>query len=206
MKNTWLFVWLILLVLQFITYLLDKQWARKVAEVDLELLELARTTNAEWQNLLPIGEAYTPPAEGEILFARESLFMQLRELETYYRSIGAEMEVTDILKKWYSINESQFDGLDFHEYLKVIEHLMNALRHGQEDCLVERIQLFPDIKSDYPSIVIEMEGMPSVMGRSFMNAVVDARSLGVVGIDLNKSADEGAWWMLGSCRYDPEAF
>ncbi|MEX0322540.1 MAG: hypothetical protein AB3N63_10305 [Puniceicoccaceae bacterium] len=205
MKNIWFVLWLILLLLQLITYWLGKQLSNPVTEVDRELLELAQATNEEWQLLLPAESSTgTPPDEG-MMFARESLLMEMRKLESELQDKEAKVDVSEILAKWYSVREDNLNRAEFLGYLDGVCLWLGRLSQLDEDCRIERIYLLPDGLSQYPVLTLEMTGPPSLMGRRLSEAVEEVPGLRVVELDLNKTVTGESWWMLGSCRYDREA-
>ncbi len=204
MRNLWVFLWLILMVLQLITYWLGSRWATGDQEVAPGLLALAQETNRVWEDYLPQQAIPENTSADEGIFERESLLMELRRMEESLKGSGADVDLTADLEKWFSISEHSLNQIEYIHYLRGVRWWMKSVFSGDQGCRIGRICLYPDGVSQFPCLVVELTGSPSSMGRCLKRANGSTRGWRLVELDLNKTATGESWWMLGSCRYVDE--
>jgi hypothetical protein len=167
-----------------------------------ELLDLIRLTNRQWENLLDPAPCPDDPAtHEERLLKRESIILQLRDMETALAGSGSQIAVVDDLQKWLEGRIDDVAGCPVQEYLRNLLNWISPYAAQEPPCVLQRLSLHPDSKSRFPSLAFELAGEPADMGRSVMTFENSLPAWRLNEMDLYRPEDKGSWWMRGSMSF-----
>ncbi len=205
MNRIWLFLWIVLLICQVVTVWISRQI---VSEVDLpsgylnyEIIDLANRTNQLWPKEEKNGSeliSNTDTSRNESLLARESLILLLQSLESELVLQGAELEVVEELQAYLVTLDGTESIFILNTYIQGIIDWIKPYAELTSDCLLERVNLHPNSRSDLPALAFEMSGVPFSMGEQLLNSVSDTGIWQLDELDLLMPMQQNQCWMRGS--------
>ena len=209
MNKYWNYLWMILLLLQVITFWLSQRWARTNAPapygINSELMDLARLTNQQWLRMGLLeettGELSGDGSNDADLLERESLILQLKEAEDSLSLKGSQIELVDDLKKWGAAKDLRVGRSQIGEYLINLLKWVSPFLEDSPPCILQRLVLYPDTRSQSPSLAFELAGEPSSMGRSLLSFERNIPVWQLNELDIFRPGENENWWMRGSLSF-----
>lgn len=205
MNRIWLCLWIVLLVCQVVTVWISRQI---VSEVDLpsgylnsEIIDLANRTNQLWPQKDKDGSESISNANtsrNESLLARESLILLLQSLESELVLQGAELEVVEDLQAYLATSDAKDSISIMNTYIQGIIDWIEPFVGLTSDCLLERVNLHPNSRSDLPALAFEMSGVSVSMGAQLLNSVSGTGLWQLDELDLLMPVQQNQCWMRGS--------
>ena len=206
MRKTWVLLWTLLLLLQWVTvWVANRGHAVPPAPaVDRDLLELLIQTNKGWVELMPeqVAAAHAQsPLTSEDLVRQQELLLKLRDTESSLRRSGTETRIADDLERWLAGAGSGGAPARTGEFLARLLDWLRPFHDGSMPCRLERTGLHPEARSEFPSLAFELSGQPSLLGRSLACLNRDTGGLRLGEIDLFRPEQGESWWLRGSCLF-----
>ncbi len=219
MNRLWFLLWLALLAAQVLTVRFSgasgpaRRTGGAAGPPPPELLELARATNAQWEQWAePDPPGVTEPADGAgsaALLRREEALLRLRAVEERLHARGVEARLTRELRGWVG-TRSHGAGRAVSEaacaaYLAgLAEWLEPFAGDSPEGPRLERAGLLPG-NSAFPLLHFEMDGEPVQLGQRLLRLWENGRPWRLEELELVRLPATPAWWLQGSWCFAPEA-
>jgi len=218
MRWIWVLVWLVLLVSQLILAGMLKNGRERapvpVPAESVDLLELARATDEAWDEIrkdLFVVENPLPEEDGSDVKSpiyRERLLLRIRDVENRLIRDSVDAELSDPLRDWLAmggLSKSAQTGSNHQvQYLGGLLSVLEAFSSAETGIAIRRLRLHPDGRSAFPGLYLEASGGPVEMGSLLFSEVGGAPSWNLVDLELTGPPVLDAWWLKGTCAYQPE--
>jgi len=208
MNSIWTILWVILLLCQVITVWLSRQILGELelppADLDRQLLDLANDTNEIWLDRAACendpGKTVTV-SRNESLMKRESLILELRELEETSLSEGVEMEIIEDLQAYLKTLDGSESVITINAYITGLIGWLQPHSGSDAACRLERASLYPSGIIDFPVLAFEMSGVPEAMGKRLLAGTDMGSRWNLDELDLVMNEHGSGYWLRGSCTF-----
>ena len=208
MKSIWAILWVILLLCQVVTVWISRQMLGDLelppADLDRQLLDLANDTN---EFLLDRAACENDPgntvtvSRNESLMRRESLILELRELQNAILSEGVEMEIIEDIQAYLKTLDGSESVTTINAYIAGLIGWLQPHSSGEAACRLERVSLYPARLTDFPVLAFEMSGVPQTMGERLLAGTDMGSRWNLDELDLVMNENGSAYWLRGSCTF-----
>ena len=174
-------------------------------DVDLQLLDLAKRTNEQWAtDGIPDqdGQQVIMVSRNEDLMTRESLILELTELESDIIKTGVEMEIVEDLQAYLRTLNGSENVATLNAYISGIIDWMKPFFETRVDCRLERANLYPASVSNLPVLAFEISGRPQAMGESLLR-YANYSQWQLDDLDLLMTGHQTSCWLRGSYSFSP---
>lgn len=172
----------------------------------VELLELARMTNEEWERLRTPARAPRLHGDGEPLLQREEALLKLERMQMRLQTAGVDIDLVRLLRSWWRPREESYraDGREiaFNRYLAGLIAMVEPFVETPTAAVPRRIYLSPDPISPFPVIGFELEGPPEAMGRCLLERANLGDSWTMRELELFEATEDAPWWLRGLYAFE----
>ena len=209
MRSYWLIIWVLLVLLQFLTLLLNPSFRHPTVTrqtmVDTEVLKTLKESGDRWESLGALNVAVPPIRQiagtEDFLLQRQSLLLQIRFTEQRLTDLGAEVQIAASLQSWLERMIPESDHDPGFKYLQEVQGWLSHFEAENLSCNLKRVQLLPLPDSLFPQLAFELAGQPYSMGL-MLRAIEDHSQTWILQeVDLGKFDTQDTWWILGSFRF-----
>ncbi|MEX0331319.1 MAG: hypothetical protein AB3N64_07860 [Puniceicoccaceae bacterium] len=205
----WFVLWVLLLLLQVLTSWIMRDRFPEVtlntAALDADLLQLAEQTNATWQDWdvfpLPGQAGLNPRSREQDLIERESLLLQLKDIEEELYRPDIEMQVADDLELWLKGDRQSQSEYSITQYIRILIDWLQLVVQESEKFSLEKVSLYPDPSGRLPLLAFEFSGNPIAIGRTLLSLPSDRMLWKLGEMDMIQEEGGQAWWIRGSLSF-----
>lgn len=218
MRWGWCLLWILLFASQLILALLMRPGDGLPATRRTDpghLLELAEATDREWAEMrertLGAETALQNPAENSPgnPFDRERLLLRIRDAESRLLDGSVDTLVADSLRDWLDTGQASASAegatKNLLAYLEGLLSVLEVLASAPTVVSMERLRLEPDNRSEFPALYIEASGRPIEIGDLLYAGIQKAPAWNLLDLELAGPPVLDAWWLMGSCAFQPES-
>jgi hypothetical protein len=175
--------------------------------VDPSLIQLAHDINSEWASMLqqmPRSPVELPENRGQSLLERESLLLQLTDMEAALQTASAELGLGAELQGWVQARGEGVDPDSLSRFILALTGWLRAFGEPPPGLNLKRLALHPDTGGRFPSLSFELRGEPIAMGEGLLRVEGFADCWSLDELDLVRDPGLPGWWMRGSLTFNEE--
>ncbi|MEX0326545.1 MAG: hypothetical protein AB3N33_10720 [Puniceicoccaceae bacterium] len=210
----WVFIWLFLLLLEVLTYWIMRDRLQEVdassRPLDEALIQLAEETNKAWLDWdvknSPVPAGLVQWSDEHDLIERESLLLQLKDVQSGLIRPGIRMQIAEDLERWLEGGQSIQSQYSISQYIGNLIDWLQLLGQGTGRFSVESLSLHPDTEGTLPSLAFEFSGNPIDVGRTLLTLESGRIPWRLKEIDLIREEGGGSWWIRGSLSFANDPF